>query len=393
MSKKRFLTQEQKIIVYDLYKDNQPISWLDFRKLCNTKLNEDFNEIVYRRYIQVGLDFTKNHCTESNSILQLLETRKLNTLLKASLNKDIAFKVHYDLFKSEIQTNIKVEVPTLLQSSIMPLSTNKTHLFILADMQEDGSGYSHNIFDRCYNEIEKIIIEKNLTHIELWENGDGVDGALRTSALAQNVKSIVGQIQIYWNALANLLLKLSKLPIIINFSIVTSNHTELRLFGTGRGEMKEDDVTYLILETIRWRLQNIPNIVFSNVTNYKIHNYSKYKVFQHHGDNKMNVRNLEQYFKNIVTYYEPIDYVIVSHVHHFRYTTVNSGLKNNDYAVITTPALDPRLYKNNEQWLMVSSEPAFLYIEFQENLGISEIRKLHTNFILKDKPEVSILTN
>lgn len=392
MSKRKLLSQEQKKKVWELYQNKGLFStWLEFRNLCNRELKEDFHESAYRRYIQVGLDFINNHnVTETSDILQLLETRKLNNLLKVTLNKDIAFKTHYDLFKNEIRENIKpipFISPTIQTTLKHPL---KTHLFILADVQEDGAGYSNDIFDNCYNQIETIIFAKNITHIELWENGDGIDGALRTSALAQNVKSIVGQIQIYWNALSRLLIRLAKLPITINFSMVTSNHTELRLFGTGRGEMKDDDVSYIILETIRSYLQYVTNLTINDVTNYKIHTYSNYKVFQHHGDNKMNVRNLEQYFKNICAFYEPVDYVIVSHVHHLRYVTVNSGLKSHDYAVITTPALDPRLYKNNEQWLMVSSQPAFIYVEFQENIGITEIKKLHTNLILKEKPQITL---
>lgn len=388
---KQKLTDEQKKVIWELYQENIGTSWDMFAELCNKNLGTNYNESTFRKFIQIGLSFLKTVKSKELAMINLLETRKTNNLLKSTLNKQISLNAQFNILKEELKKTIKDKPILKKEIKINKIKKDKKHLFIISDIQEDGANYSNAIFDKCYIKICEIIEDKKLKEIEIWENGDGIDGALRTSALAQNTKSVVGQMQIYWNALANFLYKLSLLDIKIIFTMVTSNHTELRLFGTPRGAMKEDDVTYLIYDLVKEKLSNINNIIFNGVGEFFIHDYCNYNVYQHHGDNKMNVKNLEQYFKDICAYYEPVDYVIVSHVHHMRYTTVNSGKKGNDYAVLTTPALDPRTYKNNEIDLMLSSQPSFLYVEFTDGIGISEIRKLHTNIILNKKPETKII--
>lgn len=395
------LTNEEWKTVWEIRRQNEILTWAAFAEVCNLKLGKNLDESAYRKWIQnvEKAAVILESDLSSEKVLELMVKRKENNLLKAQLNKDINDKAKLNIVISELCEQIKpfeVSTESLLGKQEATYNQkNHTHLFVISDMQEDGLNFSNTVFDSVYRKIVKVLDDKDIPNnatIELWENGDGIDGALRQAALAQNTKSIVGQIQIYWTELVNFLDRLSK-RVKINFSMVNSNHTELRLMNTGRGEMKEDDVTVLILEFIKASFKDSKrvNIVNNDNLNFKIHNYSGYKVFQHHGDNKMKPKNLEQYLKDISTYFEPVDIVIVSHVHHFRYTSVNRNkLKGGDYSVITTPALDPRMYKSNEEFLMLSSEPAFMYLEITPNNGITEIKKINTKVWLEKKPELEV---
>lgn len=397
---KKKITDEQIIIVLEQHKDFMG-TWHEFADLMNEILGLDLDESAYRKPIQSYEKITKalGLGDETNSeklrITQLQKELRINKKQKEVQFYAKAFnKVKNEVYALDKLTDIVKNSVKPFQKPKLDFVDNdvldfKTTIFMISDMQEDGSGFSHKVFERVEKEIIKRIKEENLKKIIILENGDGIDGILRVASLYENPGGYVQQLGNYQQALSKLLNNIGKKCQVL-FSIVNSNHTEIRPFGASRGQIKDEDVTYLILSYLKASLVNNKNIIFvqnpqtPKDLNYNILEVAGYKIFQHHGDNKgSSPKNAENYYNKIMRFYDRnIDFILVAHYHHFCFKTINRLENGGESFVLHSPALDPRQHKSNEAELMLSSEPAFLRLEITKGKGLTKLESIKTGVYL-----------
>lgn len=382
---------------------NHTGSWKEFALLMNELLNRNYDESAYRKPIQNYERITMRlgmSDAATNIKLKQIYAKKELTLNKKI--KDTQFynkefnQIKKEVYNIENLLSIVMEAtkplpaPKELDLTYEQYDNSKMPIFIISDMQEDGSGFCNEIYDRVEKEMVARIKQEKLKEIYILENGDGIEGVLRVSALYDNHGGYVKQLAYYQKSLAKLLNNVSK-HCKVNFSIINSNHTEIRPFGAQRGAIKDEDLTYLILAYLKATLELNKNIVFLQTPqtpkdlNYNILDINGYKIFQHHGDNSgSSPKNAENYYNKIIRYYDRhIDLVLVAHYHHFCFKTINRLEHGGDSVVMHSPALDPRQVKSNEQDMMLSSEPAFLRIDIEKGKGITKVELIKTGIYLK----------
>lgn len=394
---KKVLSKHEMEQVKELRNTHSDLNWESFATLCNKTLSTNYTESAFRKRLQMydeALEMAQGqYGTEIDQAIYIEREMRIANQIK----KNRTLIGQLNALKKEFLTITEMEetIATFVSPLEKPLfnklnvsnPSDSATIFMVSDMQEDGSNFSHDIYEKVAAEIINRVRAEKLSKITILENGDGIDGLLRVSDLHHNSGGYVEQLLCYQVALANLLITISKYCL-VEFSIVNSNHTELRTLGTQRGQLKNEDVTALILAYLQHTLKNNERVVFLNKgttpseLNYNILDINGYKIFQHHGDNVGSSPNgADNYFMKILKYYATdIDFVLVAHYHHFVAKTINKSTnKIGDSMVIYNPALDPRQSKNNEQSLMVSSSPAFLRIDITVGSGISKLEIIKTN--------------
>lgn len=396
---KKIITDKDLKLTIETYK-NFTGSWPEFTILMNDLLGSNFNESTFRKPIQDYEKITKLLIDDYPN--QDLQLKKLYAEKEIKLNKKIKEtqfynkqfnKVKKELFNMEnladIITNSVKPLPKPTEIPISLEKSKESNIFVISDMQEDGSGFSHQVYRVVEEQIIKRVKNEKLKEIYIFENGDGIEGVLRISALYDNAGGYVQQLNYYQAALSNLLNNVSK-HCKIKFSIINSNHTEIRPFGASRGQIKDEDVTFLILAYIKAATKDNKNITFlqnpksPRDLNSNIITINGYTIFQHHGDNSgSSPKNAENYYNKIMRYYSKnIDLVLVAHYHHLCVKTINALENGGDSLVIHSPALDPRQIKSNEEDLMLSSSPAFLRLKIENGKGITMIESIKTGILI-----------
>lgn len=396
----RTLSREILKEVYAYYKENPGIDWPTLAEYFNKKHNLAFGESAYRKHIQIFERMMEAlEISQDETIMQgvyLTKELKMHALikknqallkeLKALKDEVVSRETLEELYMSSIPAG---KPPKIAIKNTLNSVDRKSVLFVISDMQEDGSGFSLSVYEKVSAEIVKRIKNEKLKEVYILENGDAIDGVLRTSDLYTNPGGIVLQLQHYKGALAALLETISQYAL-VKFSIVNSNHTEIRPNGTSRGQVKEEDVTIDILNYLKAYLRENSNIEWLNgdVSNplQLNNNYFQvqgYNVHQSHGDLAYsNPKNAEGFYNRLIRFFNrDIDLVIVAHWHHFVAKTINRlPEKGGDSIVVYSPALDPRVNKQNEMSIMVSSEPSFLRIDIIKDKGITKYELIRTNY-------------
>lgn len=185
---------------------------------------------------------------------------------------------------------------------------------------ETLNAYSPEIFEQrmwyLFNKVCEIIDKENLDTIHIWECGDAIDGILRlTSQLMKLRYGILESTVKYANFLAEWLNRLST-KVNIKLQIVKrSNHCQLRICGAPKNAFPDEDMSVVITEIIKSRLENNPNIeIIENPTGYPFQLIcDEYNVLAIHGEVKDLAKAIDDFGHS---YGVPIDYIIGGHKHH-----------------------------------------------------------------------------
>lgn len=233
---------------------------------------------------------------------------------------------------------------------------------------ETINAYSPEIFEKrmwyLYNKVCEIVNKENLSSIYVIDLADNIDGIIRlTSQLMKLRYGVIESTVKVANFLAEWLNKLSNI-IHIKFSLVLDgNHDQLRLCGAPKNAFKDENMSVIIKEIIRTRLENNPNVeILDNPTGHtflQICNY--YNILAIHGEVKNLGKTIDDFSRS---YGVPIDYLIAGHKHHKE--TVEIGRDIEAISVGSVIGIDSYGLSLNK-----TSNPSATFLVFEEDLGKS----------------------
>lgn len=215
-----------------------------------------------------------------------------------------------------------------------------------------------------YNKVCEIVNKENLDSIYVIDLADNIDGIIRlTSQLMKLRYGVIESTVKVANFLAEWLNKLSG-KVHIKFSLVLDgNHDQLRLCGAPKNAFKDENMSVIIKEIIRTRLENNPNVeILDNPTGHTfLQICNGYNILAIHGE----VRNLGKAIDDFSrSYGVPIDYIIAGHKHHKE--TVEVGRDIEAISVGSIIGIDSYGLSLNK-----TSNPSATFLVFHEDLGKS----------------------
>lgn len=254
-----------------------------------------------------------------------------------------------------INTILSLE-PLKIPEYIPPVHHERTYLLAFGDAHYgiefqllDFCGniineYSPEIFENrmwdLFNQVVETIKKENITLLNIFELGDGLQGILRLNSQLMKLRyGIIDSSILYANFLAEWLNALSQ-HVRINFQMVTdSNHNQLRIVNAPKNAFPEENMSKSMLVLIKERLKNNPNIsIIENPTGMNFSVLSSCTVLGIHGETKD--KTMTKTIKDISQAYRiPIDYIIGAHCHHF--VNEENGINSESLRIRSIIGVDP----------------------------------------------------
>lgn len=340
---KRFENETDEELIYRITGEKEQIgSWQTVADILNELLGTEYTESKFRKQRQAFdkmLAANQSKFADSNAQLREIEVQKRE--LEKEKVKLRTEKLEYSRWlredaRDELITEKIVEAIEKLQplkspEYIRPIHSNNSYLLCFADCHysiefsiKDLFGniineYSPEIFEKrmweLFNQIVELIKDKQINELSIWELGDGIQGLLRlNSQLMQLRYGVIDSAINYGHFLANWLNELSK-HVRIKFQMVMdSNHNQLRLVNAPKNAFVDENMSKVIMLTIKLELANNPNItIIENPTGLNFGQFSTYQILGIHGEVKNLSKALDNYSR---AYQTPIQYIIGAHVHH-----------------------------------------------------------------------------
>lgn len=315
-------------------------------KLCNEAFGVEWTESAHRKKTQnylKGYNDAKaelgssdqqlqNMIEENKRLLRDIQKEKVKVQTeKLELNKWTREEARDELITEKICDSISQLKPLSSPKYIPPVHTNKSYLLCFADCHYsiefkiyDLFGniineYSPEIFERrmwdVFNQVVEIVKNEEITELNVWELGDGIQGLLRlNSQLMQLRYGVIDSATRYGHFLANWLNELSNY-VRIRFQLtMDSNHNQLRLCGAPKNSFTDENMSKVVMLVIKNELVNNPNVtIIENPTGLNFSQLSTFQTLGIHGEVKNLSKALDDYSR---AYQTPISYIIGAHIHH-----------------------------------------------------------------------------
>jgi hypothetical protein len=227
-------------------------------------------------------------------------------------------------------------------------------------------GVVYDRFNKLFNEILEIVEENKIEKLIVLALGDLLEGALLRISQLQSLKmGIVGQTVEFMRFLVSWLNALSEYVEIEYYQTQSSNHTQLRNFGSKSNEFADEDMERIIFAYVKDMLKDNKRIrIHEGKDKYLIFKIFHYNVVAYHGHN---LKDPYSFLKNASDKYKLFfDYAFLAHRHHTAIKSVGEG-KSNNCEVINIPSImGCDEYADN---LMTGSKSGAILIEFTEKQG------------------------
>ena len=308
------------------------------------------------------------------------ERKKLQTE-KLEYNRWLRENARDEMITEQIVEAVRsLEPLTIPKIRTVKENTSKEGILVLSDCHygvefdikglfgETLNAYSPEVFEQrmwyLFNKVCDIIEKEQLDTIHIWECGDSIDSILRlTSQLMKLRYGILESTVKYANFLAEWLNRLSE-KVNIKLQIVKrSNHCQLRICGAPKNAFPDEDMSVVITEIIKSRLENNPNIeIIENPTGYPFQLIcGEYNVLAIHGEVKDLGKAIDDFGRS---YKMPIDYLIGGHKHHRE--NIETGIDCEAISVGSIIGVDSYGLSLNK-----TSNASATFLVFEEGLGKS----------------------
>lgn len=189
-------------------------------------------------------------------------------------------------------------------------------VFLISDEHFRGNVDIEHL-QNLYDSIQEQIKLKKYDEVELWYLGDGIDGLIHLGSLASNDGSIFPAMT-YINILIE---RVNRIPQVKEIKFVAqSNHLQTRALGSKRSELAKEDISYLLLNTMKYGLRKDIKIVESNNEGVIMCDYQGLSFALLHGHQKYaktRAKTLE-YWNSMYGYIPNV--IIMGHFHMFKQT-------------------------------------------------------------------------
>lgn len=336
-------TEEQLRIIYEtcskkeLYKD-----WNEVANTLNKRFGLAYNESTYRKawqYFERMYNACKDIFINSDDCCQEIaiqkrelekERKKLQTE-KLEYNRWLRENAREEMIEEQIYNAISNLQPLDVPVCRQVLATNRGVILCLADAHfnreyeikglfgEILNSYSPEIFyQRMWylrDKIAQIVEREKIDILHIFGLGDDNDGLLRlTENLFKLRYGVIDSTLIYADFMANWINEISKFVNVEFYMVEDSNHNQLRLCNAPKNAFKGENLSKVILHTIKARLVDNPCVTIKeNPTGYIYANIVGYNIMGIHGE----TRSLKTAIDNLSRLYGiRIDYLIGGHKHH-----------------------------------------------------------------------------
>lgn len=340
---------EYELRLVDILKNERPedLEWADIKELLEYEGNKDSlrkaNDSIFGGYKVAKFYQNKienmainNSDEDINKVLNELELKKIELskerkkqqTINVEYNKMLREQARDELWWENVDKTIlnmkPFTVPTLRKIE----KVSKGSLLTISDMHYgreclikglDGeiiSEYNNEIFkERMWdllNQVVDKINEKKLTHLNIFNLSDCIDGILRVSQLRSLQTGVIDSVLEFSEFMATWLNRLSEY-INIDYYQCWGNHDELRLLTGKKGDFANENVNKLIMKFIELRVKDNKNITIHNDDLPFIYmNILGVNIFGYHGEDK-NLMESIRWFRRI--YRKPIDLIYGGHLH------------------------------------------------------------------------------
>lgn len=315
---------------------------------------------------------------------KLVEIQKERCKLQAEkieLNKLFREQSRYELFEEKLAQsiekfrNIKIPIP------IKKVENQKAGILTIADCHygkklkitglhnEIMNIYDTEIFEKrmwdLYSKILIIADKENLTHINIFNLSDSLEGMIRITQLQSLELGVTDSIIGFADFMSVWLNKLSK-DLTIDYYSVQGNHNESRPFGSKKGDFPKENSERIITWHLNTVLKDNQNITIHYNTPNCYTEILGIKILAVHGQME---KNLEQSIKDYSALYgEQIDLLLTGHLHSGAEKTVAStGIGNME--VIQSPSIMG--VDDYALSLKKSSKAGTKFLILEENVGKS----------------------
>lgn len=330
-------------------------TWGDVGKILNDQLGYEYTESKYRKqYQSFQTMFESNQAlSQPDTYLKEIEEKtremhrermKLQTE-KLEYNRWLREHARDELIVDKITDAIRelppIDVPATYRYGVEDSAIggdNKTGILCIADPHygtefcikglngEVINAYSPEIFEERMEELLiatfNKVVKNGLQKIKVFSLGDELDGILRVSQLSKLRYGVVESTIRYSEYLCHWLTRLTEF-VDVEFQMVEGNHTELRQLGQPKGTFTEDNMSRIIKQFIKVRMENNPHFVMiENESGLIFDTIYGLNALGIHGE----VKNMDAALKNFsVMYNTQIDILIGAHKHHHSAESVGIG--------------------------------------------------------------------
>lgn len=365
------------------------MTWQEVCDLCNERYNKAYGEAKWRKPYcawRLAVDDVLND--ESNELLESELKKIARAKNRLEINRKIMNAQKYELhqlenkemlreyFNDEVKDALRECSPKLKKVNVKE-SRDENYIFAVGDMHYDGNVDLDDVFSEIYNHIKAKKEAHGFREITLAELGDLIDGAtLRPSQLMALKRGMIKQASViakYYIVLLNSLTR--DLDINIRFVCVTSsNHTQVRAFGSGRGELPMEDMMEQIADQIELGTEYNQRIEVIR-GNRIITDINGITYLFEHGDS---VTNIDKHIASVEQHEGTnITYAYVGHRHHYDSRDVSFNVDQEKIKNITTISHSDVCYDSYADGKMLSSAPS-IHFSIDSKYG----KKLQQNLIL-----------
>ena len=337
LSKAQIATQEL---------EDRVISYQDWaEKVLGSDYRDVFADEYIRRGAKVFSIFLK-HLEDMGDAEAEGEMQDMLEQLKAERIKIQTANLEYnaiqraearnDLFNEQIIKAIERLEPikgTRPQLSVEPCDKHRTALLAISDLHAGSTFTVKGIYNEIVNEysydimcarlwsiIDKIeaddIVFDDLTVAIC---GDLVEGILRESSLTKLREPVTDTVIRLAEFLSEWIYQLSiRLEKKVNVVIIGGNHDTVRSL-TSRPMFEGENLTKIVVEFIKLRLQDLDWITVDDYQNVAIKNIQGVNVMFQHGEDK-DLKTTMDYFSNL--YNIDVDEIVAGHLHRAESKTV-----------------------------------------------------------------------
>lgn len=337
LSKAQIATQEL---------EDRVISYQDWaEKVLGSDYRDVFSDEYIRRSAKVFSIFLK-HLEDMGDVEAEGEMQDMLAQLKAERIKIQTANLEYnaiqraearnDLFNEQIIKAIERLEPikgTRPKLDVEPCDKHRTALLAISDLHAGSTFTVKGIYNEIVNEysydimcarlwsiIDKIeaddIVFDDLTVVIC---GDLVEGILRESSLTKLREPVTDTIIRLAEFLSEWIYQLSiRLEKKVNVAIIGGNHDIVRSL-TSRPMFEGENLTKIVVEFIKLRLQDLDWITVDDYQDVAIKNIQGVNVMFQHGEDK-DLKTTMDYFSNL--YNIDVDEIVAGHLHRGESKTV-----------------------------------------------------------------------
>ena len=310
-------------------------TWEDVCKILNKELGHNYGESFYRKMYQnfssIFNSIKDKYLEDDYAKLIDEKTRNLEKArqklfaTKSEYSRNIRKQSRFELFYENVKNSIQCLETPVLKDNRHYKNNNIEYILTIADIHCGANFKSENnvySFQECKRRFEKLLsdcicfIEKNnISHLNILELGDSIQGILRISDLKLNETSVVEATVYVAQLISEFLNKLSSYCYIDYYHCPTSNHSQTRNLNSKASELATEDIEYVISNYIKDVLKNNPYItVHTNFGSEYIElNIYHYNIIAMHGHQ---IKNINDSLHNLSQLHRKFyDIVFLAHYH------------------------------------------------------------------------------